>query len=156
PAASLIVFLGPRLTEPQRGALADLLRAASGWPIRFVGMVSTFRVHLDDPAAEEVERLALELVRASGLPSRVTVFRPGHVLSATSGVSRWLRRLAPLFPLVPRRLRTCFVEGAEFFALVEAERSGAVGDGEASQDLPGRAVSRRHRAYTLLGANVSW
>jgi hypothetical protein len=167
PAASLILFLAPRLTEPALHGLADLLRAASRWPIRFVGLISTFRVHLDDPAAEEVERLVLSLVRSSGLQSRVTVFRPGHVLSPNSGVSRWLRCLAPLFPLVPRRLGTCFVMGAEFFAAVEAERleegrHAGTGDerpgvdGAASPGPSGRAVTRRERVYTLLGANLPW
>jgi hypothetical protein len=157
PAVSLILFLGPRLTEAERRVLADLLRAASRWPIRFIGLISTFRVHLDDPTAEEVERLALSLVRASGLQCRVTLFRPGYVLSRNSGVTRWLRRLAPLFPLVPRRLATCFIGGAEFFAAVEAERlDDGRQAGTARLGPSGRALSRRQRAYTLLGANLSW
>ncbi len=58
PTASLILFLAPRLTELERRALADLLTAAGRWPIGFVGVISSFRVHLDDPAAEEVGAVA--------------------------------------------------------------------------------------------------
>ncbi len=153
---SLIVFLAPSPTEPERRWLADLLMAAGRRPIRFVGIVSTFRVHLDDPAAEEAERLALSLIRSSGIEARVAIFRPGHVLSPNSDVSRWLRHLGPLFPLVPRRLHTCFVEGEEFFAAVDAERTEGGGDGAVGPDPEGRAVDRRQRAYTLLGANLPW
>ncbi len=165
--ASLILFLPPRLSESDRRRLADLIKATSRWPIRFVGIVGTFRVHLDDPAAEEAERFAISLVRSSGIDSRVAVFRPGYVLSPNSGASRWLRRLAPLFPLAPSHLRTCFIEGAEFFAAIEAERSAGdrsagTGDGDPVADRTvspspvGRSVGRRERAYTLLGANLPW
>src|SRR5262249_10006592 len=55
------------------------------------------------------------------------------------------------------RLGTCFVGGAEFFAAVEAERREDGWDaGAASPGRPGRAVGRRQRAYTLLGANLPW
>src|SRR5262249_47229687 len=73
-----------------------------------------------------------------------------------SAATTWLRRLAPLSPLVPRRVRSCFVEGAEFFAAVEAERSCDAPSGAAGPGRPGRAVDRRERAYTVLGANLSW
>ena len=157
---SLVLFLPPSLTEADRRGLDDLLRAASRRPIRFVGVVSSFRAHLDDRAAVEGERLALELVRSHGVSGHVAVLRPGLVLSPNSGVGRWLERLGPLFPLAPRGLRTCFIEGEEFFAAIESVREdcgtrGGAGD-EAPAPLLGRAVGRRGRAYTFLGANLPW
>jgi hypothetical protein len=159
---SLVVFLSPRPTERERRGLADLLRASNSWPVRFVGIIGSFRVHLDDPVAEEAERFALGHALTSGLEPRVAVFRPGNVLSLHSGVSRFLRRLAPVYPLVARRLGTCFIDGVELFAAIEAERlregrpSGFGADATASLDPAGRALGRRRRAYTLLGANLPW
>jgi hypothetical protein len=153
--ASLVLFLPPSLDEVQRRGFSDLLKAASRWSVRFVGIVTTFRVHLEDPVAEENEREALSLVQASGIEARIAVFRPGLILSPNSEASRWLGRLAPLYPLAPRRLRSCFLEGAEFFAAIEAERSddGRHDDGP---DVSGRPVGRRQRAYTFLGKNLPW
>jgi hypothetical protein len=155
--ASLVVFLPQRLGEPERSRLEWLLDSARGRTINFVGIVGTFRVHLNDPVAEETERSALALVRSSGIQARVTVFRSGLVLSPNSCVSRWLGRLGPLFPLAPGSLRTCFIEGEELFAAIEAERSGAVGPVGAGEAGPaGRPVGRGRRAYTFLGANLAW
>jgi hypothetical protein len=154
---SLMLFLGPRLAEPERRRLADLLRAASQWPVEFVGIISTFRVHLGDIDAEEAEHHALTTVRACGLKCRTAVLRPGYVLCRHSGVSRWLSRLAPWFPLVPRRLRTCFIEGEDLFAAIEAERFGGDRRTEPRVDRTReRALSRRERAYALLGPNLPW
>ena len=167
--SSLIVFLSPRPSGPERRWLADLLKAARQWPIAFVGIVGTIRVHLDDPAALEAERFAIAPVRSSGIESSVAVFRPSLVLSANSGVSRWVRWIAPLYPLVPGYVRTCFVDGNEFFAVIEAVRSqdGRYADmvdevngsdGEVGAGVGGKRlyVNRRQRDYTLLGANLPW
>ena len=151
---SLVFFLPSRLTEADRRDLEGLAKAASRWPIRFVGIVSSFRVHLEDTAAEEAERLAISLVRAGGFDGRVAIFRPAHILGPRSGPGRWLDRLGPLFPLAPEGLRSCFVEAEEVFAAIEAERSERSGeDGPAGA---GRALGRHERAYTFLGANLSW
>jgi len=147
--ASLILFLPPSLSDSDHRRLADLLKAASRGPIRFVGIVSTFRVHLEDQAAEEAERLAISLVRSVGIDARVVLFRPGPVLSPNSSASRWLRRLAAFFPLAPSYLRACFIEGQEFFEAIETERSG-------TDPIGVESLNRRYRAYTFLGANLSW
>ena len=118
--SSLILFINSRLTARERRELDDILRIARRWQTRFVGIVSTFRVHLDDPDVAEVENYVLS--RASDLPARVVVFRPGHVLSRHSSISRFLERFAPFYPLIPERLSSCFIEGTEFFAAIEAER----------------------------------
>ena len=164
---SLMLFLPAAMREADRRGLTDLLSAASRWPIRFVGIVSSFRVHLDDTGAEETERLAVDLVRSSGLNSRVVLFRHALVLSPNSAAGRWVRRLGPLFPLAPRRLHTCFIDGDDFFAAIESERSQdnqTAGIYDWDTDLeegadPARAArdsGRRQRAYTFLGANLAW
>src|SRR5262249_53894898 len=71
---------------------------------------------------------------------RVVVFRAGHIISARSRTGQWLRRWGFAFPLVPRRVRSCFVEGTELFAAIEKER----------------AAARSRRFITLLGPNRRW
>src|SRR5262249_61207897 len=77
-ASSLILFLAPRLTEEGRRAAVGLLGLALRQPIRFVGIVSTFRVHIDDPDSEEAEQYALSVFGSGDLEARAVVFRPGH------------------------------------------------------------------------------
>ena len=162
---SLILFLGPRFTPRQRGQLDDLIAVARRCRTRFVAIISTFRVHLDDPEVTAVEDDVV--ARATNLFERVLVVRPGHVVSRHSPVVVLLERLAPFFPLVPTRLSTCFVEGNDLFGAIEAERldarqqpgsrepwrSGAMAT---FPPFPGRPVGIRNRAFTLLGANRSW
>jgi hypothetical protein len=136
---AIVFFLSPRPGERDRRALDDLLGRASAWGTQFIGVVSTFRVHLGDRAAAETEGHVLAL--AKGLPVRTVVFRPGCVLSRHSRATVLLRRYGFLYPLVPRRLRGCCIEGDELFAAIEAERRKADG---------------RPRIYTLLGPNLSW
>ena len=98
------------------------------------------------------------MVQASGLQARVAVFRPGLVLSPNSGVSRWLRRFAPLFPCL-RGAQHLLHRGG---GILRRGRGGAVrrrtarGRGRRARRTSGRAVGRRQRAYTLLGANLPW
>lgn len=117
---SLIVFINTHLTRRERRELDDLLSVARRWQTRFVGIVGTFRVHLDDPGVTEVEDYVFR--RASQLHAHVVVFRPGHVLSRHSGIARLLRRFAPFYPLMPKRLCSCFIEGTELFGAIETER----------------------------------
>ena len=164
-ASSLVVFINSRLTAHERGELDDLLRMARRWQTRFVGIVSSFRLHLDDPDIAEGESCILSLAR--DLPARVVVFRPGLVLSRHSSTVRFLACFAPIYPLIPKRLSSCFIEGTEFFAAVDAERleerrradpcepwRGA--DETATAIAVGRSVRDTDRAYTLLGSNRSW
>lgn len=161
PASGLIAFLPARLTDENRRELDALLRLARRCGVRFVGLVGTFRVHLDDRDAVEVEAHAFSLFASGDLGARVVVFRPGHVLSDHSPASRALRRLAPLYPLVPGRLATCFIEGAELFAAIESESIEAIHRDrsepvEEAAAIPGHALGRDRRAYTLLGVNIPW
>jgi hypothetical protein len=138
--ASLILFLHPRLTDRDYRALDDLLARAGQWQRGFIGVVSTFRVHWGDQAAAAVE--ANVLARTKGLRARIVLFRPGFVLSNHSRTGMLLRQLGSCYPLVPRRLRTCCIDGDELFAAIEKERR-----------MPGRC---RPRAFTLLGPNLPW
>jgi hypothetical protein len=138
--AALVVFLKPRLSAAERLVLDQCLRFVSQRQPRFVAVVSTFRIHLDDRCPAEAEAYVLRL--ATDLGVRPVVFRPAPVLSRGSLASNWLRRLGSWYPLVPRRLRGCGVDGDEFFAAIEAERQ----------------AHRPHegRVYTLLGPNRPW
>jgi hypothetical protein len=138
--AAVVVFLKPSLSERDRATLERVYERVRADGVRWVGLVSSFRVHLGDPLATAVEKQVLD--RVQGLGVRAVVFRAGHILSANSRCSALLRRLGCCAPLVPRHLRSCFVEGSELFAALERER----------QDL------RPHQArfYTLLGANEPW
>ncbi|MDG3004698.1 hypothetical protein [Paludisphaera mucosa] len=138
--ASLILFLSARPSEPERDAIKALLESARQWPVRFVAVVGSFAVHLGDPEAEEAERLVLAQLQASGLGANVSLIRTGHVVGPNSDADRLLTRLAPFAPLAPRRLRSCFVDRADLFAAIEAERARAHG----------------RRTYTILGENVPW
>jgi hypothetical protein len=151
-APSLILFVPPHLTGERRRQIADLLDLACRSGIRFVGIVGSFRVHLDDPEAEAAEQYGLSLLDRSHPETRVAIFRPGHVVSPRSPASRTLKRLAPFHPLFPRRLATCFTDGDELFAAIESERIG----GDEPTPGPGRAVGTHRRAYTLLGQNTPW
>jgi hypothetical protein len=124
------------LTATDRHALDRLLPLLEH--ARFVAVVSTFRVHLGDRAATAAEDHVLARLKA--LRGRVVLFRVGHILSPHSRASAWLRRLGFAYPLVPRRLRSCFVDGADLFAAIENERRDA----------------DPHRPITMLGPNRPW
>ena len=136
---SFVVFLKPRLTDKDRAELDALIRQAAERSVQFVGVVSSFRVHLGDRGAVAAEEYMLG--RLKGLPARCVVFRPGYILSPGSRPSAWLRRFGSCYPLVPRRLRSCCVEGEELFASIESER---------------RASGPNRRVLTLLGPNRPW
>ena len=107
------------------------------------------------------------VARTTGLFDRVVVFRPGHALSRHSQMLGLLERLAPFYPLFPRRLSSCFLEGAELFDVIEAERlekKRTSDDREpwqrsertTTEAASGRLIGNKNRAYTMLGANRSW
>lgn len=106
--------------------------------VRFIAVVSTFRVHLGDVKAAAAE--AQVLARLNGMAARVVVFRVGHVVGGPSRASVWLRRLGFAYPLVPARMRSCFVADSELSVAIDAERFAA----------PSR------RLVALLGPNRPW
>jgi hypothetical protein len=141
--AALIVFLIPWLTQRDCRLLDDLIFLAGDWQTEFIGVVSTFRVHLGDQAAMATETHVL--TRLKGLGARTVVFRPGHLLCRNSPLSAHLRWLGFCYPLVPERLRSCCIDGDEVFAAIECERE------KGDDHLFGG-----HRLYTLLGPNRPW
>ncbi len=144
---TLVVFVGKRLTSDRRRKLDDLVKTLQGQSIGLIAIVGSFRVHLDDPKAEEAERLAVDLLQKAVPGARVIVFRPGHLDSS-------LKRWASLWPMFPRWLTTCVLPAAELFAAIDSERLERVN--ETFQPGPGRAPGRNGRAFTLLGENIAW
>jgi hypothetical protein len=136
--AGAVLFLRPHPSAANRRGLDEVLAAVGERPGGFVGVVSSFRTHLGDPATAAAEREALDRLRDAG--ARAVVFRPGIVLDR--GTTAALRRFGPLYPLVPRRVRTCFVPADELFATIERERTA-----------PARG---RRRAVAVLGPNRPW
>ena len=164
-APSLVLFIKSPMTAGERAELDDILAIARRSQSRLVCIVSKFRLHLDDPGIEEVENYVLS--RAADSSARVVVFRPGHVVSRHSSVSVFLNRFSPFYPLAPKRLTSCFIEGTEFFAAIETARLDESrraipvepwlrADMAPRRGAAGRSVSVNNRAYTLLGSNVSW
>jgi hypothetical protein len=137
---SLVLFLKPSLTATERHALEALLDRGASWQPRLIVIVSTFRIHLGDERAAAAE--ARLMGRARELGARVVVFRPGQVVSHSSRLRRSLRRFGCCYPLVPRRLTSCWLDGAELFAAMEMER----------QEMDHRRV----RTFTLLGPQRPW
>jgi hypothetical protein len=135
---SIVIFLQPRLTRNDRRILEQIIDRCRG--VRFVALISTFRVHLGDRHAAKIENYVLDQLRPLG--ARVVVFRPGHNLSCHSRTSKCLRRLGFCHPLLPRRWRSCFVKGEELFVAIEKERQSN--------------LLWPTRVYTLLGSNLSW
>src|SRR5262249_10542439 len=122
-ARNLVVFLPSRLSERDRAALDNLLHRAREWQTEFIAFVSNYRAHLGDRDTIQAEEHVL--ARATELSARPVIFRPGEVLSPSSRASALLRRFGFCYPLLPRRLRGCFLDAGELYAAIEAERQAA-------------------------------
>jgi hypothetical protein len=146
---ALTLFLGSG--HSNRSVLDALVRVASEKATCFVAIVSTFRAHLGE--SDSVDAESYLLGQLNELRIRAAVFRPGFVVSPNSRTSRSLRRWGFCAPLVPRRLRSCFVESEELFAAIENERQSLQHSRACSQTRFGNAG---HRIYTLLGSNRPW
>jgi hypothetical protein len=162
---SLVLFINARVSARDPRELDNILAMARRLRARYVAIVSTFRVHLDDSDAIKVESDVVN--RVTGLFDHVFVFRPGHVLSPHSPAQAVLSRLAPLFPLAPRRLSTCFLAGYVLFTAIESQRlemthrgisRESSGRTEKSSTPSGhcRSVGNKNRVYTILGENRPW
>jgi hypothetical protein len=138
--SAVIVFLSGSESEAERRLLDAVAEVAGNSPSARVCLVSTFRVHFGDRHAAGAEAYALERLKA--LRARTALFRPSHVLSRHSRPSAWLRVLAFACPLVPKRFKSCCLDGDELFAALEQEIDDT--------------RSRGFRAYTLLGPNQPW
>ena len=136
--ADVVLFLPRRLRPKERLVLDALIALVKKQGTAFIGIVSTFRVHLGDAAAAQIEAYALDSLK--DIRARVALFRPGHVMSDHSAATVNLRRFGFLAPLVPSRVRSCCVRGAELFAAMDQARQGTA----------------HRRTYTMLGPNRPW
>jgi hypothetical protein len=151
PADSVVVFLGSH-PAVQEAVLAAVARSMAETRASQLVLVSTFAVHQGDQRAAQAESQAL--ARFKGLPVRTVVFRPGHILSPTSRATASLRRLGFAYPLVPRRLSGCCIDGDELFAAIEQELSRPTARSK-TYAVPGprrpwRDLLRQHRPQGLL------
>jgi hypothetical protein len=138
--SALVLFLKPCRKDRHRAMVGNVLARAAGARVKLAVIVSSFRLHLDDKNAAEAESYARDQAQALGMFT--LVFRPGHVLSPNSMGSVRLRQLGFGYPLVPKWLRSCCIEGKELFSAIENERH--------------QPPAARHRAFTLLGPNRPW
>jgi hypothetical protein len=128
----LLLMLGSRLDEREHqcGALLSQVKR-----IGRVVVVSSFRVHLADSSAHEVEAAALALLRP--ITKEIVVLRPSHLVGPGTRLDGWLRKLWFLYPVVPSRMKCCCLDRAELFAALDREL--------------GEERSRKAGTYTLLG-----
>jgi hypothetical protein len=119
---SVVIFLQPRVTAGEQKALDGIIALAAQGRASFVCVVATGEAH-NAAGGSELVRSVLRRLRYR-VP-RIVVFRPGQILSPRSRALANLRHLGALYPLVPRRVRGCCVEGNELFAAIERERKAA-------------------------------
>ena len=148
--AALVIFLHRDMTARDRNALDGIVASAAEVPATFVCVVSTGESHDEGGGGQPAEFIVRRLRNRS---RRIVVFRPGHILSPHSRASAWIGLLGACYPLVPRRVRGCCVEGDELFAAIEQERRAALDEMDAG---PRASRSRRPRNYALLGPNRPW
>jgi hypothetical protein len=134
--STCILLIKTPWTDAERRGLEALIPLLN--ETTYIAILSTFRVHLDDPGAMSAE--AAVLAQLQRLAARKVVFRPGHLVSRHSRCGRRLRWLGFTFPLVPRRLRSCFVGAGMLVAAIEQECQ----------------AGRGRRPVTLFGPNRPW
>lgn len=138
--AAVVLFVGRGQSKNERAALDAVVELARAAKVRTVCIVGSFLVHLGDQRAAQAELEAV--ARLQPLVGRIVLFRTGHVLSAKSRTTEQLQRWAFLYPLVPSRFASGFIDGDELFAAIETEMRS---EGKA-----------RKATYTLLGVNRPW
>jgi len=140
PLTQLVIFLGEEYGKRTREVMTTVSAIVEKTPPESVAVVSSFRVHFGDSDIIKLE----DAVRGhfADCPARLTVFRPGILLGKSSRAEREFRQLAPLYPLVPQRLRSTILEGDVLFQAIETELS--------------QPSTRRNRTFTLLGHNEAW
>lgn len=140
PLKQVVVFLGEEYGKRTRKVLNTLSEIIQQTPPESVAIVSSFRVHFDDPEAIKLEDAARQHFEQSS--ARLTVYRPGIMLGKSSRAEREFRQLAPLYPLVPKRLRSTILPESVLFEAIEKEFASP--------------STRRNRTFTLLGKNEAW
>jgi hypothetical protein len=138
--AGLVVFLDRKSSPQQDKLLDELAEICRAKEVSTIIIVSTWRVHLGDAKAADVETQASRSLQRRAVP--LVVLRPGNVLSSHARLSQFIHRFGSWLELLPSSFRTCFVDGDALFAAIERERN--------SRSDP------KHRIFTLLGPNKPW
>jgi hypothetical protein len=138
--SSVVLFLGRKLTRPQRSLIDQLAAAVASKAECRACLVSSSRVHWHDKHAAEIETYALHAFQQ--FTQNAVVFRPSLILSPNSKARAWLRFLWFCYPLVPKHWTGCSIESEELFTAIEHELTGG--------------SRSRARIYTLLGPNETW
>lgn len=136
----VVIFLGEEYDKRSDKLLHIIGEIVAETPPESVCLISSFRVHFGDQEAIDLENSARECFQNSS--ARMTVFRPGILLGKSSRAEREFHQLAPLYPLVPRRLRSTILPADILYEAVETELSSP--------------STRRNRTFTLLGKNETW
>jgi hypothetical protein len=136
----VVIFLSEEFDRRSQKLLDCIEDIVDETPPEAICLISSFRVHFGDREAIDLENSARERFRKSS--ARLTVFRAGILLGKSSRAEREFRQLAPLYPLVPGRLRSTILPAEVLYDAVEKElRSPS---------------TRRNRTFTLLGKNEAW
>jgi hypothetical protein len=134
----LVLFLPtrrPRINSP----LLDRVEALANSVTELrVCVISSFRAHFADTDLLDAERSIIERL-CQATSASVIILRPGNVLSHGCRLRSVIKRLAPLYPTVPRGLRSCFLDTHELFAAID--------------DVMSRKSQPRVRVVTILGPN---
>jgi hypothetical protein len=137
PSIERLVLILPAERSPVFVAILDLCASiAADNPRCRTCLVGSFRAHFGDAAYQRMEDDAVKSFRAAA--NGVVVLRAGNVRAAASPRSLQRRLLAPLYPLLTLRFRSCFLSRHELF--------------EAIEDLLRRPLAKS-RTVTLLGEN---
>jgi len=140
PLRQVVIFLGEQFDKRSHKLLDIIGEIVAATPPDSICLISSFRVHFNDREAVDLEDSARE--RFQNTSARLTVFRTGILLGDSSRAEREFRQLAPLYPLVPRRLRSTILPADVLYDAVEQELKAP--------------STRRNRTLTLLGTNEAW
>ncbi len=121
--ASLVIFLPPNMTDRRRHVLERVVALAADCSPAFVCIVRTGEAFGDESSSQDLDHCLRRLRNRVG---RIVALRPGHILSPHSRPFALLRKLGACYPLVPRRIRGCCIEGNELFEAIEQERRAAL------------------------------
>ncbi|HZZ82069.1 MAG TPA: hypothetical protein VFE62_26455 [Gemmataceae bacterium] len=146
---ALVLFL-PRTNRDRHLIDSVLERAALAMPTQVV-IVSTFAADLGDAASAACQKRAAERMRSSG--ANVAIFRAGFMMKSEPCA------FAAFYPLIPRRLASCFLHAKELHAAIERElancQSGLRIFSLWGKQRPWREVMRERRGRGLLSGAIT-
>ena len=136
--SQVLLVLPTSLSESDERLIDSCARYASQQASFRVCLISSFSAHLDDTAQRQFEKtLSQKFETAENC--RVTILRTGHLLNSTVASRKRMQRLAPIYPLLTKRWKSCFLDSEELFATI--------------CELFEKTYWPRSRVITLLGRN---